>query len=194
MIQPLTADKMYLQTIALNERGDLPATRESAAEFARLYPNDPRVAEVQKLATSSNTILTLRKLQAEANRPGNDQDMGPAKASLLEALRLRERDPSAARAQLERWVNVFGNENGPIPEIKQLSAAAKDALDELRKVENVNGPQRAQQLNDWLDWAVKEAPEYQKPLIYQGIIDMYGNQAWAAEPVDRAKKLLSRLP
>jgi serine/threonine-protein kinase len=195
-IQPPSADSLYRQVQKAAEQGGpaLVGVESEMGRFLALHPGDPRADEIRSWQQDLELYRLERRFELRARRSDGVADLLPIERAYFEAQQLIARDPEAALARMQAIVAVFGNE--PDASLNKLQqAAARQTLELARKqaealektVEQFKSDERLaikQQLERANQLAVKDRQAATQ--IWQGIVTLYGEKAWAKDLVEQA--------
>ncbi|WP_153557239.1 serine/threonine-protein kinase [Roseimaritima sediminicola] len=194
LLRPPTADDLFASIQAAEAVGDTPSSKRDVEQFLKRYPDDPRAGQVRQIADSLDVETTIRRLRLEAFRAGGVAQLPPPEQAFLEAALLRDRDPAAARQQLEHWLAIYGREGLPrSPQTKRLAALAESELQSLADAPAEPTAARGDDLNASLRWASENLPEDQRREFYDAVVALYADKPWAADAVAVAKAALERM-
>lgn len=198
-IQTPAADTLYDQIIQAEQQGDPLEAQPEIRQFLDAYADDPRAEELRELNQRIDLQRFLRRMEAEANRVGGVAGLGAAEQAFLEAMRMRHGNPPAAREKLQHWLNVFqpsGNglaAKGNLRTRRMAKMAEQEIarLADLEPVETIDP--RVQELLDQIAAAQQELPPEQQRRVAEGILELYGESAWAEPARERARQMLEML-
>jgi len=105
-----SSDELYRQMEVALDAEDLPNWQLLADRFQRLYPDDPRQADVAAELEFRGVDRVIRKLRLVATREGGTEKLAPDEIAFLEAVSRREEDPQGTRVRLGHWLALFAPE------------------------------------------------------------------------------------
>jgi serine/threonine protein kinase len=200
--RPPSADRLIASIKAVADRqepGELVAVEAEMKRFLDLYPADQRAGEVEGLVKE----LAQYRLQRQAERRGrgasNELGETPVELAYAEAVRLASFDPETALAQFEALLAVFGDataagEHGETEEkVPECLELARKQIERLRpEVNRMIADQQAavRRELDRADRLAQTNPSAARP-IWQGIITLYRDKAWAKPLVEIAEARLA---
>lgn len=190
--QKPTADELWTRIAAAEEADDLSSAKPLMQRFLKLYPEDPRVPQVERLADSIDAERTFRRLRSQAVREGGADQLLPIKQAALEAMETASREPRRARHLLDAWLAVYAPPGEPrTPEVASLEAMIRRTIDRLRSDEAALGPDpRIEALEDRIRWGREQlSPESQQKML-RGIVTLFSDQAWASPVIERIEREL----
>ena len=207
LMKPPTADELFstiYQVVDTEGLNDLPReTVKNAESFFTRFPNDPRTQELQPLREQ----LEFQKQERQArqrSRFAGAAGLKPIDQIYFEALAVAEKDPATAHTQLQALLALYD----PLKIIVDFDAAksyskhfeqfgdprllviARQRIEQLSKQLQASTNNLLPALEERLAAAKKlqHANPRQAQQMYQAIIKLYKNQAWAREAVQRAEK------
>jgi len=200
LLRPLSADALYGRIMAVagdREISSLLAAEDDIQEFLARFSHDPRCLELRQFEKEIELHeLELRFERRVKGRVGAETLL-PIERAYLEALDLGEYYPHRAIAKLQAIVDLYDyrvNDSGPIGQCLQL---VKRDLKRLRRQLEVEGEDGLAVLADRLDKADElsrsRSTEEKKTAhkMRQAVIDLYGDDPWASEAVERARRALA---
>ncbi len=212
LMQPPSADELHeIVAEAQAAAGNDTELRNRGNQFVKLYPDDPRAAEVKQWLAELNIKQqadgVLQELQKKANGPGGLGSLTPAEQAFVEAM--MEPDGLRRQQRLEHWLAVFGHTQEAEGETEQkaglgsaksepdrqaaMVAAAQDQLQELHRGLADVAAQKAAELEQRLRWAQENLSPDQERRLLQGILALYADKTWARSVIEQAQKRLTEL-
>jgi len=197
-LQPPSADALYVRIDRVVEANDLrrlPEARDDVARFLKLYPADPRAAEVaeiqEKIERASNSVAARNVVQAKLLV--RRHPLSPLGSEFLEAVKLAETDPARALVRLQAIVDLYERPEKEAPGIRDFVEAARQQIPGLEERVDALTAERRALIEDRLQHAAKiEATNPQEARrIRQAIVDLYEDEPWAAAAVAKAKNELT---
>ena len=212
LMQPPTAEALF-NTIeeARAAAGNDTLIRNRGEQFVKLYPDDPRAAEVEQwladLEIKQHANRLLPRLQDDAKGPGGLGNLTPMEQAFVEAM--LEPDELRRQQQLEHWLAVYGQ--GPIATDETVQAkvsrdsrhaverhsvmitAAQEHLQSLRSNLADAAARKVAELEQRLQWAEENLPPEQERRLLQGVIALYADKSWAQGVIAEAQQRLSEL-
>jgi eukaryotic-like serine/threonine-protein kinase len=194
VLKPSSADDLYAQienTIDADNPKSFSETRGELADFLKRFPDDPRAAVVQGYSDQADELRAQRELQLKnrlLNRP-TTAAQSPIERAYREALFYKIPDPELALGRFQALLDLFGREPGADQnewigltrtEVTMLSGQL--AADHAKDLAAIEAQLTAAQQATDLEAARK---------TWQAIITLYGEKAWAAESVTRARAALA---
>ena len=211
LMKPPTADELFntlyqvVDTEGLNNLSR--ETVKNADSFFARFPNDPRSKELQPLREQLEFQKQERQARQRSRFAGTDS-LRPIEQIYFEALAFAENNPTQALTQLHALLALY-DPLGKITDFETAKAHAKqfEGLGDPRLL--VIAKQRIEQLSKKLqEQAKSQLPALQERLaaaaklrrtdpqraqrMYQAILKLYANQAWARDAVEQARKELTK--
>lgn len=192
-----TADELYAKISQHAEAESVDAMRaveRDIGEFLARFPDDPRTPELRE----HQQRLELDKLhrQLQRHRGGlADSALLPVEVLYLEATNEAPTAPESAIRQLESLVALYGTEARSAASDDRVAMCVELAKRQLAQLRNDVARLHARQLAALkerlvaADRLAAQQPAEARP-IYQAIVDLYGNDAWADEVVRTARQKL----
>ncbi|WP_425400475.1 serine/threonine protein kinase [Aeoliella sp.] len=202
--RPYDADTLYQMIHAEGESPSVDELRPHSSEieqFVTRFPDDPRTDLLQEYQDELALDREQRRFEAMARGRGDDRGLLTAERLYLSALQKAESDPRTAAEELSSLASLFGSGTDEMEESERESTAAvvELARRQLGNLESVVAKQNKTDLATLtarLDAAEKlseDNPEQAKAICL-AVIELYEEQAWATELVDRAQALAESLP
>jgi serine/threonine-protein kinase len=201
LLQPPSADELYtrLDAAAKDDRVDRLAMHEDDIDrFLSIYAADPRGAEVYRWREQVDQFKLERRFMRQVRRGDRPQALSAMERAYFDAMSIHDVAPSACRRKLQALVDLYGPSNAeedltPMARVcLQIARRQIEALDaQLREHAALD----AEVVRERLLQAARSArsdPEASRR-IYRATIDLYGDQAWAADLVAQARRELSAL-
>jgi len=201
---PQSADALYqsISEAAARAEPQPPVAAEGELrQFLRRFPEDQRAARVAALLEDVEIDQLERRLRTYERSAAADERLTSAERLYLDAMSLAESDPPQAIAQLTALANLYGplavEPSSPDADARRNERCARLAqrqLDRLSaKYEQQNARAR-QELEEKISQArdlLTTNPERARSM-FQAIIDLYGDEPWAADLVKQARAELKR--
>jgi len=105
-----SSDELYRRMEMALDAEDLTNWQLLSDRFLRLYPDDPRQAEVAAEREFHSVDRVIRRLRLAATREGGNERLAPDEIAFLEAVSRREEDPQGTRVRLGHWLALFAPE------------------------------------------------------------------------------------
>jgi serine/threonine-protein kinase len=197
LLRPPTADALYHEiTESLDRYGTdgIVQVEEEIGEFLRRFPDESRVAEVQELGQTLELAKLERRLRMRARYDTASESRSPLEISMVRILYLERSDPQAAAKQLRALLDVFGQDSQLSERDQECVTLATQWLDRIEPtLQRVNTALR-EKIRQRLVYAnqVRGKEPARAQEIWRGIVELYGDQEWAADLVREARGNLSR--
>jgi serine/threonine protein kinase len=193
--QPSSADQVFARLEAAADDGDpqMLVERQPDLElFEKLYSDDARIAQVRGWQKDLDSHRFQRKLERDARRVGGATYLPPVQQAFLRAARSKRTDQEEARRQFEFLLAVFGpDQDGD----KTQQLCVEMARHELSRL-HVAARQPDEDFGDQLVQRIQSAEESLDPPalreFQRGVVELFGDQAWASEAVQRCRRGLER--
>ena len=211
LMKPPTADELYATIHQIVEADGLHnlsrETVRNAESFFFRFPEDPRITELQPLRKQ----IEFQKYERQARsrtRFASAADHKPIEQIYFEALSVAEVDPAQALSQLRALVALY-DPTDSVVDFESATALAKqfEPFGDARLL--VTARLRIEQLRERLQkLATTQLPALRERLalaaklqqtdpakakfMYQAIIKLYENEAWARDAVLRAKQEMTK--
>jgi eukaryotic-like serine/threonine-protein kinase len=191
--RPPSAAGLFNQIDAAAKSDDpdeLLAAEEKIQTFLTKFPHDEHAADVRRYEDEADLLRMEKRFRLKLRFLGNTDDLTPAERDYLEAKSLETTDPARAAEKLDAIVSLFGTDENE--STKQVVEMARRQLKQLQENLAESLPQYKQILTEHLNRAEKlrsTAPEEART-IWRSIIQLYGDNSWAAEQVAQAKAAL----
>ena len=196
--RPDSADSLYAKIAAAAEQEDPSAfssVESQIDEFLAYYANDPRHDEVTSYQQELDIYRLQRGLEFRARRLRGKNPLLPVEQALLEAMSFERTAPDKAVERYEALIDVFHSDGTATRNTKRCVELARRQLVVLEERLARSREEHETVLTGRLDEAralAEKHPEEAKTIVH-GIITLYGDKAWAQEPVAQAKQLLQEL-
>ncbi|MEZ6087987.1 MAG: serine/threonine-protein kinase [Pirellulaceae bacterium] len=186
-----TADSLYNTIAQAQDFGEAEQAAGAVKQFLALYPEDPRADEVSALADQIDSDRVFRRLRVRARFKGGIEQLDPAEQSFVEAMMLREENPTQARQMMENWLIVYGHADREHRTAQRLLPIVRQEVQPLKQINNRQANEQAVQLKQWVDESLRRIDEQQHRQFLQSVIDLYEGKAWAAEVIQEVNAMLT---
>ena len=200
LLRPLSDDALYRRIMAVagdRKTSSLLAAEDDIREFLARFSNDPRCQELRQFEKEIELHDLELRFERRVKEHAGMETLLPIEWAYLEALDLGEHYPHRAIARLQAIVHLYSyrtNDSGPIGQCLQL---VQRDLKRLRRQLEVEGEDGLAVLADRLDKAdelsrSRSAEEKETARrMRQAVIELYGDEPWASEVVERARRALA---
>lgn len=195
LTRPSSADDLYAKIenyIGENGEANLNAIEDEIGEFMVRFPDDERTANLRPYADELELRKMERKIRFKSRVTGSSESH-PVAELFSQANALRETNPERAAAILQDLLTLYpsdGSANASMSEdMRQYLTLAERELAKLQKGIDAKAKEQLPMLRDRLLAAERlqaESPE-QAAAMYRALIDLYGDQPWAAELIGEAR-------
>lgn len=199
--RPSTADELYAKISARVDADDAESMREverEIMEFLDRFEDDDRAVELREYQQRLELERLHRQLQR--HRGGiSDPKLLPVEMLYLDAMNSAATSPDIAIAKLQLLVKLYGT-NGVKPDKADRSALcvqlAERQLAQLQTDYNKLTNRQLAAIQERLQAAevFSKTEPVRARQIYSAIIELYGQQPWAADAVALAKQKLKLSP
>ncbi len=134
--RPKSADAIYDQIIAAVDSGDdsqLMDVEPLLDELEDLYPDDPRLEQLQPLRKDVQLIRTTRKLLRRARTDGGTENLDPIEQAFLDCYQARSLGNAQVTAKLDALFAVFAANDSLPDQQKKLIELARYMQEQIRK-------------------------------------------------------------
>ncbi len=209
LMRPPTADELYSRLYQVVETEDLKnLSREDASDvesFFTRFPEDPRAKELQPLREQ----LEFQQYERQArnrSRFAGSTGLRPIERIYFEALAVAEDDPVQAHGMLQSLIFLYDPNNTVVDfeSAKLLSSQfeeigdprliviarqrTKQLIKEAQELKSQQIPALQERLK--IAAAVHRTDPAKAELMYMAIIRLYGDQDWASDAVEQARRAL----
>ena len=190
-----SANKLYQEIAVAMEATDdeqLLATEPIADRFKALYPNDPRLPEVEVMLREIESVRSIRQMQRKAKRGGSDQ-LDAVEQAFLECINAQSIDTVIAERKLHALATVFSANEKLTARQRQIVELAKRMAD---KIENEVKPSRhpaIESLMEQMVWAEANLGPTTRAAWLKGLVELFEDKTWAREIVASAKLKLTAI-
>ncbi len=209
LMRPASADELFAAiTATIDEEGDsdLRAVGGDLEEFAERFPDDPRNAVLEPYRQQLEFQRFERQARVKARIAGAEASH-PIGSVYLEAVRRVEENPTDALGMLQALVALYDPSDatreldpakmgqGELDADERWLMLARQKIDELRSDLSAQAKLQLPVLQQRLEAAAALAQSHpdQARKMYEAIVHLYGDQAWAGEVVGRARAALAQL-
>jgi serine/threonine protein kinase len=193
LLRSPSANTLYgeiAEAIASNDEEVWLAVEPTALKFQELYPNDPRMPDVEAALSEIDAIQSVRTLQRKARRGSGDQ-LSPMQQAFLECIEAQSIDASVAIRKYQAFLTMFAGEADRDKMSKQLVAQAKRSLTMLAQERDARKNEALEELEKQADWAQSNLSPELKRKWFAALIELFEDKVWAEGLVERAKKQLT---
>ncbi len=187
-----SADSLYnVALAAASSNKSLESIVDAVDTFRINYPEDPRLAEFADFEQEIFMQRRINSLNRRARR-GGDSALSPLELAFIEALQMREHDPSTAIQKLSDLLVVFQDRSALSPDERELIEYARTELKRLSKPEMDSSQNDRKILRQQLEAATQLEPAARAE-FYRSIVRLYSGKAFAREIVEDANRRLREL-
>ncbi|QEG35322.1 serine/threonine protein kinase [Bythopirellula goksoeyrii] len=211
LTRPPTADDLFdtiAATIEQEGDSDLRAISAELSEFMARFPDDPRTATVAGYLEQ----LEYQKLARQARARSRFSDagqLGPIEQIYLQIMNISEENPSRSELMLDDLIALYDPTDATVEGATEAKIQASNLSEderrwlvlarlELEKLRQLNEelaeellPALSEQLR--LAGTIAQRNPHRAAQMYRALVNLYGEQDWAAEVVAEAKQALADL-
>ncbi|MBI1903114.1 MAG: serine/threonine protein kinase [Planctomycetia bacterium] len=193
-LQPPNADRLYAQiteSVAAGEDGLLDAEPDIQS-FLQYHPTDKRVRELERYQEDIEMVRLGRKFQTRVRRQSGVEGLSPPEIAYHEAMVLMNTDPAGSVDRLRALLDLYENDS-QLTRDGQL--CVRLARMQLARHEPRSRRHADEQLKSIAGRLAAAAQIEQSDLpkarrMWQAIVALYGDDAWAAAAVQTARDKL----
>jgi serine/threonine protein kinase len=178
------------EAIASNDEEAWLSVESTALKFQQLYPNDPRISDVEAALGEIDAIQSVRTLQRKARRGSGDQ-LTPMQQAFLQCIEAQSLDASIAIRKYQAFLTMFAGESDNSKLSKLLVAQAKRSLAMLAQERDSRKNEALEELEKQADWAQTNLSPELRRKWFAALIELFEDKVWAKGLVERAKKQLT---
>lgn len=189
-----TADQLYneiTQAIESGSEDQLSDIEPIIEQFEQLYPNDPRVKELEPVKGEIEQQRTVRRLLRRARSIAGPSELDPIEQAFLDCLKAQDQDTATARKKWSALLTLFQNEEALQPKHQKLLDLAEQSLNQLQKTGEERINPAVELLEQQIAWIEQHVDKEKHKAAYEAIIELYGDKPWASSIVAKAKKVIN---
>ncbi len=193
--RPATAESLYKKIMLVADDGEtaeLIKVESEIDQYIERFPDTQQHDEVRQLRDELNKYRLQKRYERQARSHSKPEDHGPVEHAYINATRLATTDPLAAVHQLQALLDVYTGADISEEDQRCLNLA-RDQLRALaaQSQELYDTNLEAIRLRlDVADAMADEQPQRARA-IRQGVVALYGADAWAQGAVERAQQALA---
>lgn len=190
-----TANSLYQEIASAMDATDdeqLLAIEPTAELFKKLYPNDPRFADVDVLLREIDSLHSIRQMQRKAKRGGTDQ-LDAVEQAFLECIKAQNIDPALAQRKLSALATVFSSNEKLTSRQRQIVDLAKRMADKMIHEVKPSRHHAIESLEEQMIWAEANLAPTTRAAWLKGLIELFEDKAWARELIASARIKLSAI-
>jgi len=197
---PPSADSLYARIAGAAETEDLEKLKgvdTEIGQFLERFPDDPRADEIKRHQDRLEIARLERQFQVKV-RTGRAESLSPIERVYFDAVRLAESDPEKALQRFQAIIDVFGQAASESAEDDHATKAcvelARRQVESLKQSIEETSAAHRKLIEARLDEAdkLRETSAGAAKEIYQGVVELYSEKAWAEDLVRRAKQSLEQ--
>ena len=190
-----SADSLYQEIASGMDATDdeqLLAIEPTAELFKRLYPNDPRFADVDVLLREIDSLHFIRQMQRKAKRGGTDQ-LDAIEQAFLECIKAQNIDTELAQRKLSALATVFSSSENLTTRQRQIVDLAKRIADKMTNEVKPSRHPAIETLEEQMIWAEANLAPTTRAAWMKGLIELFEDKVWARELIASARIKLSAI-
>ena len=190
-----TANSLYQEIASAMDATDdeqLLAIEPTAELFKKLYPNDPRFADVDVLLREIDSLHSIRQMQRKAKRGGTDQ-LDAVEQAFLECIKAQNIDTALAQRKLSALATVFSSNEKLTSRQRQIVDLAKRMADKMIHEVKPSRHHAIESLEEQMIWAEANLAPTTRAAWLKGLIELFEDKAWARELIASARIKLSAI-
>ncbi len=190
-----SANSLYQEIASAMDATDdeqLLAIEPTAELFKKLYPNDPRFADVDVLLREIDSLHSIRQMQRKAKRGGTDQ-LDAVEQAFLECIKAQNIDTALAQRKLSALATVFSSNEKLTSRQRQIVDLAKRMADKMIHEVKPSRHPAIESLEEQMIWAEANLAPTTRAAWLKGLIELFEDKAWARELIASAKIKLSAI-
>ncbi|MEM7456678.1 MAG: protein kinase, partial [Planctomycetota bacterium] len=165
--------------------------RAEIAQFLDNYAEDERAAEVKELHQISEAIAIHNNISLRANATGASR-LSELEQQFFDIVENSKVDPPNAFYRLNAFITLHGGVDELEGNDLKCMEAARSYLIKIKRDVNTQIDFNREKIEEGLSRAAEAEPANARP-IYEAIISLYGDKAWAGDLVRRARLSLDQL-
>jgi serine/threonine-protein kinase len=197
-LKPESADALYQRITAATVDGDADALATAEPDiktFLARYSDDPRANDLQALQAEIELDRLQRRLERRLRLGGKNHSLSAVERAYAAARHTAEFDPTEAIKKYQALLAVYSGDDSLSKTDRQCVELAQRQLARL-EIET-----RDAQASDLAELdrqfqradALRSTDPATATRIWQGVIDLYGDQDWARPAVEKARQSLDEL-
>jgi len=190
-----SADSLFQEIASGMDATDdeqLLAIEPTAELFKRLYPNDPRFADVDVLLREIDSLHFIRQMQRKAKRGGTDQ-LDAIEQAFLECIKAQNIDTELAQRKLSALATVFSSSENLTTRQRQIVDLAKRIADKMTNEVKPSRHPAIETLEEQMIWADANLAPTTRAAWMKGLIELFEDKVWARELIASARIKLSAI-
>lgn len=194
-LQPPKAESLYEEVAAAAADGKVERLIDVESKinaFIDHYPADRRVREMQGYLDEIELYRLERRFEFRSKFLSKNDGLQPVERMYFEALGYLHLDPELGRKKLQALVDLFRDAKDGSKQTRECLQLAQKQLDRLDR----QMPQQVSADRKLLEEKLAEAKQLDSSdpaaayRMRAAIVELYGNEAWAAALVDQARAAL----
>jgi eukaryotic-like serine/threonine-protein kinase len=198
LLQPPSADTLHGRIVKSTSDGSIEgllSAEDDIDEFLTRYSRDPRAEEIRRLQQEIDLHELERKFELRARGFTGTDGLLPIERAYLGAIRQARIDPDTGIARLQALVDLYGPGVESAGREWLCVEGARRRLERLREQVEEQVPAHLAMIEQRLKKADQLRAEHPQKAekMYRGVVELYADKPWAAEPVQKAREALEEL-
>jgi serine/threonine protein kinase len=196
LTRPASADDLFAAVAEsfVDNPDKLSDVKDEIADFLSRFPDDPRRGEIQGYADELELQQLERRLRTQARMSGG-RTAHPAEQVYADAIALVGTDPARAAQMLADLLNLYPRPDDVDEHARPYLTLAERQLEILSTSLASRADEQLPQLAERLRTAkgLETRDQVAAREMYQALVNLYGEEPWAAPVVKEARQRLSEL-
>lgn len=199
MLQPPSADTLYQRIVTATADKSIDSFLQAEAnikEFLERYSNDSRAERLRGYMREIELYRLERQFELRSKGRASTEGLLPIERSYLEAINQAWLDPERGLAKLQALADLYQDRTDPSGPDGQCLDLVRRQMKRLRIQLAKSSPEMLAAVEERLKHAEElrnKDPERARA-IWQALIALYGDKAWAAEAIQKAREALQANP
>jgi serine/threonine-protein kinase len=197
MLQPPSADQLYgrIQRQTKDDSAEsLQQAEDDIRQFLALFPHDPRSVELKDYVQRIDMSRLERRLELQAKGVNLQTSLSPVERCYLEALNTARLDREAGILKLRAMIDLYQSPRDVSGPNWRCIELAKRRLSEFSQQDDARSKEELGLVGERISRAdeLRKTDPQRAEAIYQAVIVLYQNKAWAKDLVQRARSALEK--
>jgi serine/threonine protein kinase len=196
LMQPATADALYATIVDadVDDPDKLLQVEDEVGEFLARFPDDLRTDDVRRRSGELELQRLAKQVRSRAKLSGG-KGTHPAEQIYMDALAIDDSDPARAAEMLTSLLALYPKAANNDEDVARILVLAQRKLPTLQESVAKQVVEQMPQLEDRMRVAHNlEATDRSAAMrMYEALIDLYGDEAWAKNVTDAAQSRLKDL-
>jgi hypothetical protein len=158
--------------------------------FLKYYPLDRRSRELQSYLDEIDLNRLERRFEFRGKFLAKNDTLGPVERAYVEAISYVQLDPSVGRKKMQALVDLYRDMPEASKQARECLMLAQKQVTRLDRLATVAETDARRLVEKQLARAAALHPDDPATAerLRNAVIELYGNEPWAVELVDRARK------